>query len=104
MRGRQAEGEVTVRVVVLVVVTACGLLAVAISSYYLLQDWAALNGAWARFEKVVMSAADLRSVVIADARQNAFRINIFAEGVGVLLGGILAAVGLHGICTLRRNP
>jgi hypothetical protein len=28
------------------------------------------------------------------------RINCFAEGIGVLLGGILVAIGLHGLCLL----
>jgi hypothetical protein len=88
---------------VLLFVTGCGLFAVAVSTHYLFEDWAALNAAWARFEKLAMSAADLRSIVIADARQNAFRTNCFADGVGVLLGGILAAVGLHGLCTLPRR-
>ncbi len=88
---------------VLLFVTGCGLVAVAVSGYYLFYDWAALNAAWVRFEKLAMSAADLRSIVLADARQNAFRINCFADGVGVLLGGILAAIGLHGLCTLPRR-
>ena len=88
------------RVLLLFIVTISGLSAVLVSGYYLLQDWHALNVAYARFEELTMSAADLRSVFIAEAQQNAFRINCFAEGVGVLLGAILAAIGLHGLCLL----
>lgn len=89
------------RVLSLSAVTGVGLLAVLVSGYYLLRDWAALNAAYARFEQLIMSAADQRSLFIAEARQNAFRINCFADGVGVLLGAILAAIGIQGLCWLR---
>jgi hypothetical protein len=91
------------RVLVLSIITSIGLLATLVSGYYLLQDWAALNQAWARFEELTMSAADLRSLFIAEARQNAFRINCFADGVGVMLGAMIAAVGLHGLCLLQKK-
>lgn len=88
---------------VLWVITALGILSALVSSYFLFRDWAALNQAYARFEGLVMSAADLRSLFIADARQNVFRINGFADGIGVLLGAILAAIGAHGLCLLRAG-
>ena len=91
------------RVLLLVVVVLAGVLAVVVSGHWLFKDWSALNTAYVRFEELAMSAADLRSVFIAEARQNAFRINCFAEGVGVLLGGILAVIGLHGLCLLRGD-
>jgi len=89
------------RVLSLSAVTIGGLLAALVSGYYLLQDWAALNAHYARFEQPVMSAADQRSLFIAEAPQNAFRIHSFADGVGVLLGAILAAIGIHGLCWLH---
>lgn len=91
------------RLFVLIVATGIGMLAATVSGYYLLQDWSALNTAYARFEQLAMSAADLPSLFIAQAHQNAFRINCFADGVGVLLGAILAAIGVHGLCLLRRG-
>jgi hypothetical protein len=90
-------------VVLLVLVVLPGIAAVAVSGYYLFQDWAALNAAFARFQRLVMSSADLRSLFIAEAEQNAYRINCFADGVGVLLGAILAAIGSHGLCMLRER-
>ncbi len=42
----------------LLAVTLAGLAAVAVSGYYLSQDWAALNAAYARCEKLTMSGAD----------------------------------------------
>ena len=89
-----------VLMVLLVATTVVGFLAVVVSGYYLLQDWRALNAAYARFEQLAMSAADLRSLFIAEAQQNVFRINCFADGVGVLLGALLAVIGLHGLCLL----
>lgn len=77
-----------------------GLAAVIVCGYYLFSDWTALNAAFARFERVAASGADLRSLFVAQSLQQSFRINCFADGVGVLLGAILGAIGLHGLCTL----
>jgi hypothetical protein len=84
-------------------VTGIGLFTVVFCGYYTLLDWAALNAHYVRFEKLVMSSADMRSLFIAEAQQNAFRINCFADGVGVLLGGLIAAIGIHGLCVLPRR-
>jgi hypothetical protein len=88
------------RVFLLLTVTLAGALAVLVSGYFLRQDWAALSRAYAHFERLAASGADLRSLFVAEARQNVFRLNRFAEGVGVLLGAILAAIGPHGLCLL----
>ena len=85
------------------VTTVLGIVAALVSGYYVLQDWAALNWYYARWEKLVMSNADMRSLFIAEAQQNAFRINCFADGLGVLLGAILAAIGIHGLCASSRT-
>ena len=44
-----------------------------------------------------------RALMIADSYQNAFRINCFAEGVGVLLSAILCGVGVLGLCLMNRS-
>ena len=90
------------RLSVLWLVTLLGISAFAVSGYYVLQDWAALNMYYARFENLTMSDASMRSLFIAEAHQNVFRINCFADGVGVLLGAIVAAIGIHGLCLLQR--
>jgi hypothetical protein len=82
-------------------VTLLGLAAVLIGGYNLFLDWAALREAYARFEQFAQHNASLNALFVAEARQNAHRINCFAEGVSVLLGGILAAIGLQGLCLLR---
>ena len=70
-----------------------GLWASGISAYYVFQDWRTLNAFYARFEALVAANASLRSLYIVGTEQDAFRINCFADGVGVLLGAIVAALG-----------
>ena len=71
-----------------------GLTACFASAYYVFGDWHALNVFYARFESLVKSNAPDRSLFIASTQQAAFRLNCFADGIGVLLGAILAALGL----------
>jgi hypothetical protein len=85
----------------LVFITVAGLCAVVASGYFGSLDWPALNRSYARFEQLANGSADLRSIVIAEAQQNAFRTNVFADGTWLLLGAILAAIGVHGLCHLR---
>ncbi|MCC2668160.1 MAG: hypothetical protein K0Q72_631 [Armatimonadetes bacterium] len=81
-----------------------GLAAIFVSGYYLFSDWAALNAAFARFERLAAGGADLRALTIAQTNDQVYRINCFADGVGVMLGAILAAIGIHGLCVMPRNP
>ncbi|MEG3959594.1 hypothetical protein [Microcoleus sp. herbarium2] len=37
---------------------------------------------------------------MARTAQEIYRINCFAEGVGLLLGGIIVSSGIHGVCML----
>ena len=80
-----------------------GVAATSVSGYYVLQDWAALNRSFARWENLAAHGGDTRALIIADTYQNAFRINCFADGVGVLLGAILTAIGIHGLCFLKQS-
>ena len=80
-----------------------GLLGVAVSGYYCLQDWASLNRAFARWEHVIRGHGSERALMVADSYQNAFRINCFADGVGVLLSAILCSIGVLGLCLMRGS-
>ena len=84
----------------IVLVVLPGLAAVLVSGYFLFRDWAALATAFTRFEHLAASGADLRALTIAQTLEQSYRTNCFADGVGVLLGAILAAIGLHGLCTM----
>lgn len=96
MRVRQA--------VLFLLVTLPGLAAVLTCGYYLFQDWSALISAFARFEKAAASGADLRSLYIAGTLDQVYRINAFADGVGVMLGAVLFGIGVHGHCAQAPEP
>ena len=91
------------RTYVLIVVVGVGLFAAWVSGYFLFPDWAALNAAWGRWEVAIASNADQRALLIAATQQAAYRTNCFAEGIGVLLGVLIAALGVHGLCARDRR-
>ncbi len=74
----------------------CGLIGTAVCFYYATLDWRELQRAHAFF--VSVAGADLKTVFLAEARQNIHRINLFADVVWALLGAIisvLCALGLQ---------
>ncbi len=77
-----------------------GLGAIAISSFYLFPEWTALDRAYRNYEQLSRSGARSRELSIAQSAEVRHRINCFAEGIGVLLGGVIVAIGVHGLCTL----
>ena len=78
-----------------------GVALVGSSAYYLFPDWAALDASHRNYQKLAQdSNSTLRDLAIAEAAENRHRINCFAEGIGVLLGGVIFSIGVHGICTL----
>ncbi|MCA1993167.1 MAG: hypothetical protein LDL41_14190 [Coleofasciculus sp. S288] len=92
------------QVILLLFVVLPGFGASAVSAYYLLPEWTALENSHQNFQRVAQSpASDERDLLIAQAAENRHRINCFAEGVGVLLGGGIAAIGIHGLCTLPKR-
>ncbi len=86
------------RVIPLLLVTLAGFLVVGTCAVFLMADWQALSGAFTRLEAAVAAQRDLRAITIAQGFDHIYRINCFADGVGVLLGAILASVGIHGLC------
>ncbi len=80
-----------------------GLLAVVVSGYYLTVDWPALQASRARFDQAVTRHAGTPELLAAHAKEEAHRFNVFAEGVWLLLGAILAGLGVHGLCVLPRR-
>lgn len=84
-------------------VTLFGLLTTIVCGGYVLADWTRLSAAYAQFEHLSSTGADLRALFVADAVQNVHRLNCFAEGLGVLIGLLITALGLHGLCLLPRS-
>lgn len=76
-----------------------GLGAVAVCGYFLARDWAALTVAFARLEKAA-AAHDLPGLAVAQAFDSVYRVNCLADGVGLMLGAVLFAIGVHGLCLL----
>ncbi|MBE9128517.1 MULTISPECIES: hypothetical protein [unclassified Coleofasciculus] len=90
--------------ILLLFIVLPGCAASALSAYYLLPEWVALERHHTYYQKLSQSpSSTLRDLSIAQAAENRHRINCFAEGVGVLLGGGIAAIGIHGICTLPQK-
>ncbi|MGF1498428.1 MAG: hypothetical protein ACFB8W_16630 [Elainellaceae cyanobacterium] len=90
------------RLIPLLLLVGVGAAGVAIFGYYALVDWDALEKAYGNFSVLAQGASALPTLLAAEAQQNIHRINLFAEGVWVLQSATLAAIGLHGICTVRR--
>jgi hypothetical protein len=82
---------------------APGVSAIAVCTYYLFPEWATLDKSHRNYQQFANSGADLRSLSIAEAAENRHRINCFAEGVGVLMGGMIFSIGVHGLCTLPKS-
>lgn len=66
--------------------------------YYALLDWAELQKAYTHFAEVARTSKEISTLFVAESRQNIHRINLFADVVWALMGAILAAIGLHGLC------
>jgi hypothetical protein len=45
----------------------------------------------------------MKDVLIAETAQDIHRINCFAEGVGLLLGGVILSIGIQGMCNLSKT-
>ncbi len=71
-----------------------------ICTYYSQVDWHALQRAYVVFSSV--QNAGLKTVFVAEARQNIHRINVFADVVWALLSAILSVVCATGLAILRR--
>jgi hypothetical protein len=77
-----------------------GLGAMAISGYYVFPEWIALDRSYRNYQTLAAQGQGQRELLIAQSAETRHRINCFAEGVGVLLGGIIFSIGVHGLCAL----
>lgn len=87
----------------LVLLVLPGVFGIVGFGYYALIDWQSLQKAYGYFAAVSQSKAGLETLFVAEAQQNIHRINLFADGVWTLLSGIIASIGLHGICTISHR-
>lgn len=81
-----------------------GLFYGAVSAYFLFVDWSALDTNFRQYQELAASPnATEMTLMVAGAAELRHRINAFADGVGVLLGNILLAIGVHGLCTMQNR-
>lgn len=78
-----------------------GLTFTLVSAYFLFVDWTALDVNFRRYQELATSSSATEiTLMVAGAAELRHRINAFADGVGVRLGNILLAIGVHGLCTM----
>ncbi|MBS9383298.1 MAG: hypothetical protein HEQ24_03360 [Dolichospermum sp. BR01] len=81
-----------------------GLLVVLISLYYFGTDYDALIKAENYLEKLVKEEKpNERTLQFAYHRALSHRINVFADATWGLLGGVITAVGIHGLVMLKEK-
>jgi hypothetical protein len=96
-------GALILKISLLLFAVIPGFIGALVSGYYVLQDWGALNRAYSRWEDLVRAGKSGHALLVAHDYQNMFRINCFADGVGVLLSAILCAIGLLGLSVLSAK-
>ncbi|HEY9610827.1 hypothetical protein [Allocoleopsis sp.] len=68
---------------------------------YLFPDWTALDKSHRNYQRIAQSPTSReRDLLIAQAAENRHRINGFAEGIKILLGGVIMAIEIHNLCIL----
>ncbi|AFZ26811.1 hypothetical protein Cylst_4748 [Cylindrospermum stagnale PCC 7417] len=81
-----------------------GLIVLAISLYYFGTDYKALIKAESYVKELAEATnTNERKLEFAYHRALAHRINVFADGTWGLLGGAIAALGIHGIVTIKEK-
>jgi len=81
-----------------------GLFFTGISTYYLSPEWSALTERHRQFSELARQpSTTLNQLFVAQAAEDRHRINCFAEGVGVLGGGLMVAIAVHGLCLLPKR-
>lgn len=87
----------------LLLLTLPGTLGALFFGYFTLVDYGALRVAYANFHRVAHSPRpSMPALFIAEAEQNAHRINVFADGTWVLLCVVIAAIGVGAWCVSSR--
>ena len=88
----------------LVLVVLLGAMFTAVSTDYLFSEWVVLGTSYQNDQTLAQrTTTSVRDVNVAQAAEKRHQLNCFAEGVGVLLGGVITSIDLHGICTLPRQ-
>ena len=80
-----------------------GAMFTGVSAYYLFPESVVLGNSYQNDQRLTQrSTASVRDLNVAQAAENRHRLHC-AEGVGVLLGGVITSIDIHSICTLPRQ-
>lgn len=73
-----------------------------VSAYWGINDFIALVQANQRFNQLATQGANQRELFVMAHRENTHRINVGFDGTWILLGGILAGIGIHGMVKVDK--
>lgn len=85
------------RAILFLLLVVPGSAAVITSTWWGINDFAALEKANQNFDKLVSQGASQKELFIASHRENTHRINVGFDGTWIALGAILAGMGILGI-------
>ncbi|BAY31160.1 hypothetical protein NIES2107_30140 [Nostoc carneum NIES-2107] len=94
------------KAILLITLVIPGLAVVGISLYWFILDYDALGKAENNVERLAKDAkvkVSYGQLDYAYHRTLAHRINVFADGTWGLLGGVITAIGIHGLATVREQ-
>ncbi|MBE8985898.1 hypothetical protein [Nostoc sp. LEGE 12450] len=95
----------TRKAILLITLVFPGLAVVGVSLYWFNLDYAALIKAENYVTNLVeVGKVNDRQLEYAYHRTYIHRINVFADGTWGLLGGVITALGIHGLVTVRDCP
>ncbi|MEH2211652.1 hypothetical protein [Nostoc sp.] len=90
--------------ILLITLVFPGLAVVGVSLYWFNLDYAALIKAEKYVENLVeVGKINDRQLEYAYHRTYIHRINVFADGTWGLLGGVITALGIHGLVTIKTS-
>lgn len=90
--------------ILLITLVFPGSTVVGVSLYWFNLDYAALIKAEKNVENLVeVGKVNDRQLEYAYHRTYIHRINVFADGTWGLLGGAIAALGIHGLVTMKEK-
>jgi hypothetical protein len=90
------------RLILLILLVIPGSVVVVASSWWGVNDFVALVNANQRFQQLANQGAGQRELFILAHKEDTHRINVGFDGTWILLGGILAGMGILGILQIDK--
>ncbi|MBD2038132.1 hypothetical protein H6F76_24575 [Leptolyngbya sp. FACHB-321] len=85
----------------LVLVVLPGAMFTAVSTHHLFPEWVVLDTSYQDDQTLAQrSTVSVGDFNVAQVAENCHRLDCFAEGGGVLLGGVITSIDIHSICIL----